>query len=252
VFRRYIALVIGLAAPAAMQSSETATLQNQSRTPPPLVGNMTSCAAQPDTPQEMFVPLAHLRLFDSGELVLNNNGADPMAVQLTWYVRGTDPVAGPPLTIAPQTMVINQIESLLPARVDRSRVEGMHVAYRGKLLELGGQVVLHRSGNRADSIDVHFSMGMDFRSTRREAAWAANREELTTVVIANTGSYPTEVRVTSPDGARTVSIEGNHSQLVRLADRPPHFDWQRTPGERRIVRAARCGPWWSRMATQPT
>ena len=69
---------------------------------------------------------------------------------------------------------MNELESLLPARVTRSRVEGVHVAYPGKLLESGGQVVLHDSRNRSDSIDVHFSMGMNFKSARREATRTAS------------------------------------------------------------------------------
>jgi hypothetical protein len=53
-----------------------------------------TCAAKPDTLQQMFVPLAHLRYFNEAEIVLNNNGIDQMVVRPTWFVHGASRFAG--------------------------------------------------------------------------------------------------------------------------------------------------------------
>ena len=77
-------------------------------------GGMTPCAAKPDTAQQMFVPLAHLRYFDGAEILLNNNGVDPLVVRPMWFVRGADPVRGTRSDVPPLTMDLKQIGDLLP------------------------------------------------------------------------------------------------------------------------------------------
>ena len=96
----------------------------------PLPFGGTTCAAKPDVVQQMFVPLAHLRYFDGAEILLNNNGVDPLVVRPMWFVRGSDPVNGRQVTMPPLTMEVKQIGALLPDGVPASRVDGLLLEYR--------------------------------------------------------------------------------------------------------------------------
>ncbi len=219
MFSRSIALVIALGATVMVLPHTPAGSEPQSPPSSRRTGTITPCAAQPDTLQHMYVPLAHLRHFDFGELVLNNNGIDAMTVRPVWYVRGAGPVPGRALTLAPLTMEFQQIRDLLPDGVPAARVDGLHIEYDGKLLELGGQVVVRRSAKRnGGSLDAHFSMTMDFQSPRREATWTSARGESAMLVLANTADYPLDVRIASPDKARRVTIDAYQTHLVRLED----------------------------------
>ncbi len=73
----------------------------------------------------MFVPLAHLRYFDGAEILLNNNGIDPLVVRPMWFVRGSEPVRGREVMMPPLTMDVKQIGALLPGGVPASRVDGL-------------------------------------------------------------------------------------------------------------------------------
>ncbi len=165
----------------------------------------------------MFVPLAHLRYFDGAEILLNNNGIDPLVVRPMWFVRGSEPVRGREVMMPPLTMDVKQIGALLPDGVPASRVDGLLIEYDGKMMELGGQVVLrHASKQTADTLDVHFSMGMDFHSARREATWTSTPGESAILVLANTAGEPTKVTIASSSGSSTVVVDPYQAQLVRL------------------------------------
>ena len=221
MFSRLIVFSIALVAGASLPPTGTAL-----RTQAPVGPNETkkiktsSCAAKPDTLQEMFVPLAHLRYFDFGELVLNNNGIDPLTVQPIWFVTGSTPVPGRPVEIAPLTMKFTEISDLLPDRIPPARIDGVRLEYSGKLLELGGQVVLrhHGADERGDSLDVHFSMTMDFKTLRREATWTAARGESAVLVLANTGDAPIDVQIASSYRTSNVKVGAYQSRLVRLQE----------------------------------
>lgn len=165
----------------------------------------------------MFVPLAHLRHFGDAEIVLNNNGIDPLVVRPVWFVRGSRPVRGREVTMPPLTMEFKQIPELLPDHIPASRVDGLLIEYVGKLLELGGQVVLRDdSGQAGHTLDVHFSMAMDFRSSRREATWMSTRGEAAILVIANTARNVSHVEIASSYGSRRVTLNPYQARMVRL------------------------------------
>ena len=85
------------------------------------------------------------------------------------------------------------------------------------MMELGGQVVLrHASTQAADTLDVHFSMGMDFHSSRREATWTSTPGESAILVLANTAGEPTKVTIASSSESRTVVMDPYQAELVRL------------------------------------
>jgi hypothetical protein len=177
----------------------------------------TTCAAKPDTLQQMFVPLAHLRHFNEAEIVLNNNGIDQMVARPTWFVHGSQPVRGRDVIMTPLTSEVKPLAELAPDDVPLSQIDGLLIEYEGKMLELGGQVVLRQQSKRlATTLDVDFSMSPDFHSSRREATWTSTAGEDAVLVIANAGGYPAQVAITSSYGARTVSIDPYQAELVRL------------------------------------
>lgn len=227
-----LALISGLVWQPAKATQRTPPAPQSKR---PMV---TPCAAQPDTRQRIFLPLAHLRLFDVGEIVLNNNGIDPLVVRPTWYVTGSDPVGGRPITIPPVTMGFHNLRELLPEGLTAERVGGLSIEYDGKLMELGAQVLLRhvapeqRNADLADrsalattppsaigtgdNLDVPFSMTMDFKSNRLEATWTGSDDDDTVLVLANTAGQQIDVRLSSAVGPTTVKLGAYKSRLVKL------------------------------------
>ena len=198
------------AGPSLAQGSEGARAMSRKPMRP-------SCAARPDTLQQMFVPLAHLRYFNEADIVLNNNGIDQLVARPTWFVHGGQPVLGRDVIMPPLTSALKRLAELLPEDVPVSHIDGLLIEYEGKMLELGAQVVLRpQSKPLAATLDVDFSMSMDFQSSRREATWTSGPGENAVLVIANAGGYPAEVAIASSYGARTVSVEPYQAQLVRL------------------------------------
>jgi hypothetical protein len=188
---------------------------------------MAPCAAKPDTLQQMFVPLAHLRYFAGGEIVLNSNSIDPVVVRPTWFVHGGAPVRGPDIAMAPLAADMKQLAELVPDGVALSQIDGLVIEYDGKMLELGAQALLRpQSKQVAATLDVDFSMAGDFHSARREATWTSAGAEDAALVVANAGGYPADVTIASSYGARTVSVDPYQAQLVWL--QPP----VRTPADK--------------------
>jgi hypothetical protein len=186
----------------------------------------------------MFVPLAHLRRFDFGEIVLNNNGVDPIAIAPVWFIEGKAPVEGRTLTLPPETMQYVNLNDLLRFPVPTERIGGLAIEFEGKLMELGGQVVLRHgipprradprlptsspglaefdSAGKSNNLDVPFSMTMDFKSTRQEATWTGSRDDEVELALANTAPQPIEVKIATPSGAESIRMGAFQSRLLRL------------------------------------
>ena len=201
------------------QATQPSVQPTSTRRPSPI----NKCAAQPDVLHSMFVPLAHLRHFDSAEIILNNNGTDALVAKPTWYLDGRRPIRGKDVSLSPQTMRFVRFEELLPSGLNLNTIAGLLVEYEGKMMELGGQVVLYRkTGFGGDNVDVPFSMGMDFKSSRLEGAWKVTKQDASMLALTNVTAAPLDVYVDSAaERGGAIRLKPYQSRLIRL-EHPEH------------------------------
>lgn len=167
----------------------------------------------------MFAPLAHARHFASADLVINSRGLQGTQVTPTWFLRDRDPLVGATIRFEPRQAAFRSLADYLPAGVTLADVTGIELAYVGKLMEAAAQVTL-RSGRGSEprhSLDVPFTMGGDFKSTRLEAVWAADDATQRAVIsLANVGNAPAAVRVTTAQGTTDVELRARSGQSFNL------------------------------------
>jgi hypothetical protein len=173
-----------------------------------------TCSSLPETEFSMFVPLAHARYFGGAEVVLNNNGLSPREITSTWYVGGRKPIVGRPITVPPGQAQFVDLTRLLPHGVSLREVEGLQLTYTGKLLEVGAQVTLQAGLLPALSLDVPFSMAMEYKGVSQEAVWSSAIGDEAVIALANTSDVPIRVEAIDSDGSDEIRLPAYGGRII--------------------------------------
>ena len=176
-----------------------------------------SCA--PPVTQHIYAPLPNVGWAEA-ELVLNNNGVQPITVYSKFFREGST-YDGAPVTVGPSEARWLRLSELAgtPGKGLRG-YEGVELSYNGRLLELGAQLTLLRP--RGGTVDLPFSMAGEYASSEQHAVWPSSPGARSTVLVGNASDQTVSLVVEGPGGRDELQLGARSTAFLQNGPAAPN------------------------------
>jgi hypothetical protein len=163
--------------------------------------------------QTIYAPLGLGKSYEP-QIVLNNNSPGNMDVTAAFYTAEGMVAAGRTVMLNSAEVRNMAVADLMSPDLQTVDMAGITLTYFGGMLEVGAQIT-QLGQDRASSVDIPFSAGMDYRSAAQEAVWWMPKHSEAKIILGNASDAQIAANLKYRDGqSQEVTLRPFATQIV--------------------------------------